>query len=146
MPTDIQMPHEKLIAYQVAVELLQHVQQLRIADPRLRDQVLRSSKSVCLNIAEAVGRLSDSDRKRVDAIARGECCEAAAAIDIARTSGECDPERGRSARDIAGRVYALRRSDSKVRFRDDPSENGRHARARSREIELENEDEDEDGY
>jgi len=78
-----------------------------VVDARLRDQLLRASKSVCLNIAEAVGRLSDADRKRVYAIARGECCEAAAAIDIARAAAECDSARGRTARDTAGRVYAL---------------------------------------
>ncbi|TMA26045.1 MAG: four helix bundle protein [Deltaproteobacteria bacterium] len=68
-----------------------------VVDARLRDQLLRASKSVCLNIAEAVGRLSDADRKRVYAIARGECCEAAAAIDIARAAAECDSARGRTA-------------------------------------------------
>ena len=107
MTIDILMPHDKLVAYQCAIQLLQHVQEMRIADGRLRDQVLRAAKSICLNIAEAVGRFSDADRKRVYAIARGECCEAAAAIDIARTSGECDLERGREAREMAGRVYAL---------------------------------------
>src|SRR5207302_9408715 len=78
-----------------------------VVDARLRDQLLRASKSVCLNIAETVGRLSDADRKRVYAIARGECCEAAAAIDIARAAAECDSARGRTARDTPGRVYAL---------------------------------------
>ena len=107
MASDIQLPHEKLLAYQQAIQLLQQAQKMRIVDARLRDQLLRASKSVCLNIAEAVGRFSDADRKRVYAIARGECCEAAAAIDIARAAGECDSDRGREARQTAGRVYAL---------------------------------------
>jgi four helix bundle protein len=107
MAEDMQLPHEKLIAYQLAVELLGQVQAMRIADLKLRDQVSRASKSVCLNIAEAVGRSSDADRKRVYAIARGECCETAAAIDIAVATGECDTARGRAARTTAGRVYAL---------------------------------------
>jgi four helix bundle protein len=80
---------------------------MRVEDLKLRDQVSRASKSICLNIAEAVGRVSDADRRRVYAIARGECCEAAAAIDIAVATGECDPARGRAARASAGRLYAL---------------------------------------
>jgi four helix bundle protein len=107
MLADHRMPHEKLLAYQHALQLLQQVQELRIVDARLRDQILRASKSVCLNIAEAVGRFSDADRKRVYAIARGECCEAAAAIDVARATAECDLDRGRAARETAGRLYAL---------------------------------------
>ncbi|HEY2031562.1 MAG TPA: four helix bundle protein [Myxococcales bacterium] len=103
----MRLPHEKLIAYQVAVELLAEVRKMRVADLKLRDQVSRAAKSVCLNIAEAVGRCSDADRKRVYAIARGECCETAAAIDIALATGECDATRGRAARATAGRVYAL---------------------------------------
>src|SRR5438067_997305 len=83
MLPDLRLPHEKLLAYQHALQLLLEIQELRIVDARLRDQITRASKSVCLNIAEAVGRFSDADRKRVYAIARGECCEAAAAIEIA---------------------------------------------------------------
>ena len=107
MPSDLRMPHEKLLAYQKAIELFHQVQGLRVADAKLRDQIQRASKSVCLNIAEAVGRFSDADRKRVYSIARGECCEAAAAIDLARATGDCPPDRGRDAREAAGRLYAL---------------------------------------
>ena len=107
VPSDIRLPHEKLVAYQQALRLLHQIQELRITDARLRDQVLRAAKSVCLNIAEAVGRFSDADRKRVYAIARGECCEAAAALEIARATAECDAGQGRSARETAGRLYAL---------------------------------------
>src|SRR5437879_5602133 len=107
MTTEILLPHEKLLAYQLAIRLLGQVQEMRVVDAKLRDQLLRAAKSVCLNIAEGVGRFSTADKKRVYAIARGECCESAAAIDIARSAGECDPEQGRAARETAGRVYAL---------------------------------------
>src|SRR2546430_14271019 len=107
MLPDLRLPHEKLLAYQHALQLLLEIQELLIVDARLRDQITRASKSVCLNIAEAVGRFSDADRKRVYAIARGECCEAAAAIGIALATSECDYEHGRRARETAGRVYAL---------------------------------------
>ncbi len=45
------MPHENLLAYQVARDLLMLVRDAKIADPKLRDQALRAAKSVCLNIA-----------------------------------------------------------------------------------------------
>src|SRR5258708_24845077 len=83
-------PHEKLIAYKVACELLDLVRELRISDSKLRDQAMRASQSACLNIAEAAGRFGGLDKARVFAIARGEACEGAAAVDIAPPSIECD--------------------------------------------------------
>lgn len=103
----LMMPHEKLQAYQVALQLLGEAHDLNVTDARSRDQLLRAAKSVCLNIAEASGRFSNADRKRVYAIARGECCETAAVIDVARQARECDAEKARCARGTAGRVYAL---------------------------------------
>ena len=70
--TGYSLPHENLIAYQVACQLLVAIVEARIRDPGLRDQALRAAKSACLNIAEANGRQSPADRKRVFAIARGE--------------------------------------------------------------------------
>ena len=77
------LPYENLRAYQAARELLVVVHEAKIADPKLRDQALRAAKSVCLNIAEAVGRYTAADQKRVFAIARGEVCEVNSALDIA---------------------------------------------------------------
>ena len=69
------MPVEKLIAYQIARELLKLVTQSQITDAKLRDQAVRASQSTLLNIAEAVGRAPGADRVRVFRIARGECTE-----------------------------------------------------------------------
>ncbi|MFL5431887.1 MAG: four helix bundle protein [Myxococcales bacterium] len=136
------LPHEKLLAYRVALELLQQIQKLNVSDAKLRDQIQRAAKSVCLNIAEGVGRFSDADRRRVYAIARGECCEVAAAIDIARATGDCHVDHGCVARDTAGRVYALltglvRRYD----FDTGDSKNAQlHEHARGDEHDASNED------
>ncbi len=113
------LPHQKLVAYQVAVELLAQVQELRVADAMLRDQMLRAAKSTCLNIAEGVGRLGEADKRRAYAIARGECCETAASIDVSRIASDCDPAAAEKARQTAGRLYALltglvRRYDSET--------------------------------
>jgi four helix bundle protein len=100
-------PHERLIAYQVACELLDLVRELRISDSRLRDQAMRAAQSACLNIAEAAGRFGGPDKARVFAIARGEACEVGASIDIAARSRHCPLEAAHVATAVARRLYAL---------------------------------------
>src|SRR2546421_3510560 len=90
--------HEKLIAWQVACELLRVVRDARIRDANLRDQAMRAAQSACLNIAEANGRVSRADRRRVFGIARGEATEAAAAVRIAALSGDCSERSAEDAR------------------------------------------------
>jgi len=81
------LPHENLIAYQVARELLVLVREARIA--------------------EAAGRYAAADTARVYAIARGEACKAGAALDIAAAAGECSEEAARVGGALARRLYAL---------------------------------------
>src|SRR5690242_5072344 len=89
MTNFFELPHERLNAYQEARKLLACIREAQISDVRLRDQALRAGTSACLNIAEAVGRTGEADKARVYAIARGEACEAAAALDIALVAGQC---------------------------------------------------------
>jgi four helix bundle protein len=84
------LPHHKLEAYGVAMQLLGAVRQARIRDGHLRDQAMRSAKSVCLNAAEGAGRVTHADKARVFAIARAEACEAAAAVEVAVAAGDAD--------------------------------------------------------
>jgi four helix bundle protein len=81
------LPHQNLIAYQVARELVVIIREAKIADAKRRDQALRAATSACLNIAEAVGRVTEPDKARVYGIARGESCEAVAAMDVAAAAG-----------------------------------------------------------
>ena len=101
------LPHERLIAYQVACDLLVTIVHANIGDSDLRDQALRAARSACLNIAEANGRVSPADRKRVFAMARGEAAEAASAIHVASLSGLCAVEYAERVRQLGGRVVAL---------------------------------------
>ena len=101
------LPHERLIAYQVARELVVRVCEAKITDSKLRDQALRAATSACLNIAEAVGRVGEADKARVYGIARGEGCEAIAALDIAAAAGWCKPESAKAAAAAGLRLYAL---------------------------------------
>jgi len=99
--------HEKLIAWQVACDLLRVVRDARIADLGLRDQAMRAAQSACLNIAEANGRVAPADRRRVFAIARGEATEAAAAVQVAAMAGKCSERAADEARRLGGRAAAL---------------------------------------
>ena len=101
------LPHEKLYAYQEARKLLGCVREADISDGKLRDQALRAATSVCLNIAEGCGRTGSADKARVYAIARGECCEAAAALDIALLAGACKGGPAQSGAAHGRAVYAF---------------------------------------
>jgi four helix bundle protein len=102
-----QLPHHRLVAYQVAVELLRLVKAAEIRDSKLRDQALRAAKSVCLNIADGAGRVSPADKARVFAIARGEVVEAAAAVEIAELAGDAVAGSTERCNALANRVVAL---------------------------------------
>jgi len=107
MPKTGRLPHHSLVAYEVATQLLAVVAESKIADARLRDQALRAGKSACLNIAEAAGRISRADQARVFTIARGEACEAAAAVEIASIAGECSRDCAAHANQLAVRLVRL---------------------------------------
>jgi len=102
-----QLPHHKLVAYHVALELLTAVKAADIRDPKLRDQAMRAAKSACLNVAEAAGRVTSADRARVFAIARGEAMEAAAAVEIAVLAGDAQLAAYEACLPIADRLVAL---------------------------------------
>jgi len=101
------MPHHKLIAYEVALELVVAVKEAGVRDGDLRDQAMRAAKSAALNTAEGAGRSSPKDKARVFVIARGEATEAAAAIEIAVVCGDSsEAARDRVVR-IARRLTAM---------------------------------------
>ncbi len=106
-PSRSQLPHHKLIAYGVAVELLVAIKAANIKDATLRDQALRAAKSACTNTAEASGRVTRADKSRALAIARGEAVEAIAALEIAELTGDAIPGSTAKAVPIAERLVAL---------------------------------------
>ncbi len=86
----IRLPHHRLLAYGVAIELLRAVRAAKVRDAGLRDQAMRAAKSACLNAAEGAGRVSRADKARVFGIARAEAGEAAAAVEIAVEAGDAE--------------------------------------------------------
>jgi four helix bundle protein len=84
------LPHHKLHAFGAAMKLLDAVREARIRDCHLRDQAMRAAKSAALNAAEGAGRVTRADKARAFTIARGEACEAAAAVEIAVAAGDAE--------------------------------------------------------
>jgi four helix bundle protein len=106
-PHTITLPHHKLAAYHVALELVALVRAAEIRDAKLRDQAMRAAKSAALNIAEAAGRSSRADRARVFGIARGEAMEAAAGVEIAVLAGDASEHALEACLRVADRLMAL---------------------------------------
>ncbi len=101
------LPHQRLAAYTVAIELLAVVRGAGLRDARLRDQAMRAAMGVCLNVAEGAGRTSAADRARVFGIARGEVLEVAAAMEIGMAAGMVDAATYRACERLVGRLYGL---------------------------------------
>lgn len=82
----MQFGHEQLDVYRLSIkyvgwayELSQH---LEGRDRHVRDQLLRASQSIPLNIAEGNGKGTVADRRRFFEIARGSALECAAIQDV----------------------------------------------------------------
>jgi four helix bundle protein len=101
------LPHHRLKAYAAACSLLDAVREARIRDGKLCDQALRAASSACLNTAEAAGRSSLADRKRVFGIARGEVAEAVAAVEVAVRGGFARSAALGAVLESGNRAYAL---------------------------------------
>lgn len=82
----MQMSYEKLRLYQQALQFLAFAagacERLPRGNGPIADQLKRASASVCLNTAEACGKIRDADRKRHFAMARGSAMECGAILDV----------------------------------------------------------------
>ena len=106
-PRALLLPHHKLVAYGVSVELLLAVKAANIRDAKLRDEAVRAAKGTCLNCAEGAGRVTRADKARIFAIARGECVEAVAAVEIAAHAGDTTEQAAERCVVIGNRLVAL---------------------------------------
>ncbi len=95
--------------YRVALEL--HAALLAALPRRcgreLKDQLVRASTSVVLNIAEGAGRTSLPDKQRFYEIAKGSATESAAILDVLRFHGGYDSTAHLRARRLAIRVVQM---------------------------------------
>ena len=100
-------PQHTLKAYGVAVKVVIAVRDAKVSDASLRDQAMRAAQSAALNAAEGAGRVTKADKARAFTIARGECVEACAAIEIASVCGATSAERYAVVASIASDLYAM---------------------------------------
>jgi len=88
--------HEKLDVYQLSIRYVgwvyEYAEKLGGPQRHARDQWLRASQSIPLNIAEGNGKTSNADRRRFFEIARGSAFECAAIQDVLVVSGAMDRE------------------------------------------------------
>ena len=101
------LPHHRLIVFGVACEMVVAIVEAQIRDAKLRDEALRAVKSVGCNIAEGAGRVTRADKVCAFTIARGECVEAAAAVEIAALLGAVSKDDARKVVLLADRVVAM---------------------------------------
>lgn len=99
--------HERLDVYQASLDFIAYVAQLVSefkGDHRnAKDQLIRSSQSIPLNIAEGNGKRSPAERRRFLEIARGSALESAATLDVLIRIGACE-----SAQTVRGKEILLR--------------------------------------
>ncbi len=80
--------HEKLDVYRLSIDYVAWVYsqatKLKGIHRHARDQWLRASQSIPLNIAEGNGKATEADRRRYFEIARGSALECAAIQDVLR--------------------------------------------------------------
>lgn len=102
--------HEQLDVYRAAIlyvgwafRLCEELKGHRNA----KDQLLRASQAIPLNIAEGNGKATDGDRRRFFEIARGSALECAAAQDVLVVCGAILPEVSEETKKLLDRIVAM---------------------------------------
>ncbi|MDJ0520711.1 MAG: four helix bundle protein [Planctomycetota bacterium] len=110
-PTTTGFAHQRLDAFHAAMELTIGVERLTTAFPRghsnLKDQVRRAASATMRNITEGANRWSSRDKSARFVIARGECGECDAALEMIERLGLASGHDIRAIRRLADRVGAM---------------------------------------
>jgi four helix bundle protein len=100
---------ERLDVYHIAVKFHRSIVPLRqvrgAAD--LRDQLLRASESIVLNIAEGAGRYSIDDKRRFYHFASGSAMECAGALELLHNRGLFSDAGYQARRDLLIRIVQM---------------------------------------
>ena len=112
MNTTITQPYfkcERLDVYRIAVKFHRSLVPLRqvrgAAD--LRDQILRASESIVLNIAEGAGRFGADDKRRFYRIANGSAMECAGALELLHSRNILSDAGYQARRDLLIRIVQM---------------------------------------
>jgi len=102
--------HEKLDVYRASLEYVSWVyrfcEELQ-GHRNSKDQLIRASQSIPLNIAEENGKATDGDRRTYFEIARGSALECAAAQDILKVCKAITPEDNKKNKILLDRIVAM---------------------------------------
>jgi four helix bundle protein len=101
---------QQMDIYMAARDLAVLVHSARIADPELRDQATRASKSVFLNICEGLPSESAPMRRKHFALANGSLHEVAGALDLACAISALTPDAAARGQALALRVKRMLRA------------------------------------
>ena len=109
--TDAGFAHLRLDAFHVAMELTVRVEQLvssfRSGHADLKDQVRRAASATMRNIAEGANRWTPRDKVARFVIARGECGECDATLEMILRLGLAEAAQVRQLRQLTDRVGAM---------------------------------------
>ncbi len=117
------LDHEKLDVYQVSLDFsvfaYQLCKNLKGNDRHARDQLLRSSQSIVLNIAEGNGKVSAAERKRFLQIASGSARESSGILDILSRCSVIKEHEAKQGKETLVRVISML---TKIILRNSPNE------------------------
>jgi len=102
--------HEKLDVYRAAIEYVgwayRFCEGLK-SHRNAKDQLLRASQAIPLNIAEGNGKATDVDRRRYFEIARGSALECGAVQDVLQVCGALSSEENATRKVLLDRIVAM---------------------------------------
>ena len=102
--------HEKLDVYRTAIEYVgwaYHYCETLKGHRNAKDQLLRASQAIPLNIAEGNGKATDGDRRRFFEIARGSALECGAVQDVLQVCEALPPADNAKAKIFLDRIVAM---------------------------------------
>ena len=103
--------HEKLDVYCVALEYVKFAWEICEFLPGkhryARDQLLRASQSIPLNIAEGNGKGTEADKRRYFEIARGSALECAAVQDVLEICAILKSYQNEHGKNLINRIVAM---------------------------------------
>ena len=102
--------HEKLDVYRAAIEYVgwayRFCESLK-GHRNAKDQLLRASQAIPLNIAEGNGKATDGDRRRYFEIARGSALECGAVQDVLQVCGALSADENANRKALLDRIVAM---------------------------------------
>lgn len=109
-PQECRFDHERLEVYQEAMAFIAWLSPLLDGTVRIgevKDQLVRASTSIPLNIAEGNGRYAPKDRCRFFDIAHGSSLKCAAGLDILVAKAKLTPEQIRPGKESLQRTVRM---------------------------------------